>query len=119
MIFQSSLYFYTATHYNTTNNILYYIQEQYANHGIASSGNSVAFSGAYTITGGTSGGAAAVSATSSETITLSGGTTLTFTSGYANPELEADSGHILYVENRRPISRASDQTEDIKIVVEF
>ena len=46
-------------------------------------------------------------------------TTLTFTSGYANPELEADSGHILYVENRRPISRASDQTEDIKIVVEF
>jgi len=50
---------------------------------------------------------------------LSGGSTLTFTSGYANPELEADSGHILYVENRRPISRASDQTEDIKIVVEF
>ena len=47
------------------------------------------------------------------------GSTLTFTSGYANPELEADSGHILYVENRRPISRASDQTEDIKIVVEF
>ena len=105
--------------FDSTNNILYYIQEQYANHGIASSGNSVAFSGAYTITGGTSGGAAAVSATSSETITLSGGTTLTFTSGYANPELEADSGHILYVENRRPISRASDQTEDIKIVVEF
>jgi len=44
---------------------------------------------------------------------------LVFTSGYANPELEPNSGHILYVENRRPISRASDQTEDIKIVVEF
>jgi len=33
--------------------------------------------------------------------------------------LEQDSGKIIYVENRRPISRASDQTEDIKIVVEF
>ena len=33
--------------------------------------------------------------------------------------MEPDSGDIIYVENRRPISRASDQTEDIKIVVEF
>ena len=39
--------------------------------------------------------------------------------GYNDPELEPNSGHILYVENRRLISRASDQTEDIKIVVEF
>ena len=105
--------------FDSTNNIIYYLQEQYSNYGIAASGNTVAFSGAYTVTGGTSGGAAAVSATSSQTVTLSGGSTLTFTSGYANPELESDSGHILYVENRRPISRASDQTEDIKIVVEF
>ena len=104
---------------DSTNNILYYLQEQYSNYGIASSGNTVAFSGAHTVTGATSGGAAAVSTTSSQTITLSGGSTLTFTNGYANPELSADSGHILYVENRRPISRASDQTEDIKIVVEF
>ena len=105
--------------FDSANNIIYYLQEQYSNYGIAASGNTVAFSGAYTVTGGTSGGAAAVSATSSQTVTLSGGSTLTFTSGYANPELESDSGHILYVENRRPISRASDQTEDIKIVVEF
>ena len=105
--------------FDSVNNIIYYLQEQYANYGIASSGNTVAFSGAYTITGATSGGAAAVSTTSSQTVTLSGGSTLTFTGGYANPELAADSGHILYVENRRPISRASDQTEDIKIVVEF
>ena len=105
--------------FDSVNNIIYYLQEQYANYGIASSGNTVAFSGAYTITGATSGGAAAVSTTSSQTVTLSGGSTITFTGGYANPELAADSGHILYVENRRPISRASDQTEDIKIVVEF
>jgi hypothetical protein len=105
--------------FDSTNNIIYYLQEQYANYGIASSGNHVPFSGAFTITGATSGGAAAVSSTNSQNVTLSGGSTLTFTSGYANPELAADSGHILYVENRRPISRASDQTEDIKIVVEF
>jgi len=105
--------------FDSANNILYYLQEQYTNYGIDATGNSVSFSGTHTITGASSTGAAAVSSTSSETVTLSGGSSLTFTSGYANPELAADSGHILYVENRRPISRASDQTEDIKIVVEF
>ena len=42
-----------------------------------------------------------------------------FSSGLSVPELNRDSGDIIYVENRRPISRASDQTEDIKVVVEF
>jgi len=42
-----------------------------------------------------------------------------FASGYANPELSRDTGEVIYVENRRAISRASDQTEDIKVVVEF
>ena len=36
-----------------------------------------------------------------------------------NPEVQADSGDIIYVENRRPINRASDQIEDIKIIVEM
>jgi len=105
--------------WDATNNILYYQQEQYTNYGIAANGNSISFTGANTITGDTSGAATTPSATSSENVTLAGGTVLTFTSGYTNPELEPNSGHILYVENRRPISRASDQTEDIKIVVEF
>ena len=30
-----------------------------------------------------------------------------------------DSGDIIYLENRKPIQRDSDQTEDIKIIVEF
>ena len=42
-----------------------------------------------------------------------------FSGGYASPELDRDSGEIIYVENRRAISRASDQTEDIKVVVEY
>jgi hypothetical protein len=36
-----------------------------------------------------------------------------------NPEVEAHSGDIMYVENRRLINRAPDQIEDIKIVVEM
>ena len=46
------------------------------------------------------------------------GNTITFTDGFANPELQPDSGNIIYRENRKPISRATDQTEDIKIIVE-
>ena len=105
--------------WDATNNILYYVQERFANYGIDAAGNATAFSGTNTITGATSGAATTPSANASDSVTLAGGTVLTFTNGYANPELEPNSGHILYVENRRPISRASDQTEDIKIVVEF
>ena len=105
--------------WDATNNILYYHQERFANYGIAANGTQIAFSGANVVTGSSSNAAATPSATSSENVTLAGGTTLTFTSGYANPELQPNSGKILYIENRRPISRASDQTEDIKIVVEF
>jgi len=105
--------------WDATRKILYYQQEQYANYGIASSGNHVAFSGANAVTGASSNAAATPSATASQAVTLAGGTVVTFGSGYLNPELAADSGDIIYVENRRPISRASDQTEDIKIVVEF
>ena len=42
-----------------------------------------------------------------------------FVSGYSNPEIDADSGDILYIENRAPITRAADQTENIKLVIEF
>ena len=42
-----------------------------------------------------------------------------FTSGYAKPEVERNSGNVIYIDNRRTISRANDQIEDIKIVIEF
>ena len=42
------------------------------------------------------------------------GATVLNTSG-----LKHDSGKMIYVEYRMPINRASDQTEDIKLVVEF
>jgi len=38
---------------------------------------------------------------------------------YSGAELDDDSGEQIYVEYRAPINRASDQTEDVKLVVEF
>ena len=49
-------------------------------------------------------------------VTLGG---VTFSNGLANPEIENNSGEIIYVENRRLITRAADQIEDIKLVIEF
>ncbi len=44
---------------------------------------------------------------------------VTFSSGLANPEIAQNSGDMIYVENRRLITRAPDQIEDIKLVIEF
>ena len=43
----------------------------------------------------------------------------TFANGLSLPEVRANSGEIIYVENRRLIRRAADQIEDIKLVIEF
>lgn len=42
-----------------------------------------------------------------------------FNNGYAKPEIKSNSGQVVYIDNRRSISRANDQVEDIKIVIEF
>ena len=87
--------------FNSTTKVLRYIQPQFANQGIDTNQNLTAFTGTATVTG----------ATSSATGTPSSHDT--------TPELTADSGEILYVENRKPITRASDQTENVKLIVEF
>jgi hypothetical protein len=87
--------------FNATTKVLRYIQPQFANQGIDTNQNLTAFTGTATVTGGTS------SATG------------TPSSHDTTPELTADSGEILYVENRKPITRASDQTENVKLIVEF
>ena len=105
--------------WDSTLSLLYYQQESFKGFGTnATSGNYVAFSGANVITGGTS-GATGTPSTDTESVTLANSTTLSLTTGYANPELEPDSGDIIYLENRKPIQRASDQTEDIKVIIEF
>jgi len=79
--------------YDATNRVIRYIKQQ----GVQ---NNIAFATTYNVTGGTSGAVGTVSA-------------------LGNPEVAIDSGEIIYYENRRPINRASDQLEDIKIVVEM
>ena len=87
--------------FNSTTKVLRYIQPQFANQGIDTNQNLTAFTGTATVTG----------ATSSATGTPSSHDT--------TPEVTSDSGEVLYVENRKPITRASDQTENVKLIVEF
>ena len=100
--------------FDSSNRILYYIQTRHNDSGADSNGNVTAFSGANVITGADSGATGTPSAAASETAD-----NITFTNGYASPELDHDSGEILYMENRAPITRASDQTENVKLIVEF
>ena len=58
------------------------------------------FANSATVTGGTSGATATITAINT-------------------PSLEAYTGDLLYVENRVPISRASDQIEDVKLIIQF
>lgn len=79
--------------YDSANRIIYYIKQQ----GVQ---NNIAF-------------------TTSNNVTGAGSSAVGNVSALGNPEVAIDSGDIIYFENRRPINRASDQLEDIKIVVEM
>ena len=98
--------------YDSTNKILYYIQTRFNNFGLDTNGNLTAFSGANTITGSDS-GATGTPSTSTSTVD-----SVSFTC-YASSELDHDSGDVVYIENRWPITRVSDQTENVKLVIEF
>ena len=105
--------------WDSTRSLLYYQQERFGDFGTNSTtGDNSAFSGANLITGATS-SATGTPSTTTETVTLANSNTVALTTGYANPELQPDSGNIIYLENRKPISRSSDQTEDIKVIIEF
>ena len=104
------------------------------------SGVSGTFQQDETITGGTSGAVGRIVSVSGTTIryiqlatdnptghvfqsseNITGGTSsaTATVSALAAPEVQPFSGSVIYVENRRPINRASDQIEDIKIIVEM
>tara|TARA_R110000868_G_scaffold174967_2_gene411870 strand:- start:12 stop:1469 length:1458 start_codon:yes stop_codon:yes gene_type:complete len=100
--------------YDSTNKILFWYQTRFPDVGTDTNGNLTAFSGANAITGQTS--SAAATPNTSSSATTNG---VVFASGYSNPELAYDSGDIIYVEERSPITRASDQTENIKLIIEF
>ena len=98
--------------YDSTNSLLYYVQNRFNDEGVDSNGNLTSFSGANVVTG--AGGASGTPVTSSATVN-----NVVITSGYSSPEIDHDSGDIMYVENRAPITRAADQTENIKLIIEF
>jgi hypothetical protein len=100
--------------YDATNKLLYWVQTRFPDVGTDTDGNATAFSGANAITGQSSSAAATPNTSSSTDVNG-----VSITSGYSNPELAADSGDIIYVEERSPITRASDQTENIKLIIEF
>ena len=99
--------------WDATNKILYYVQTRHNDAGADSNGNVTAFSGANVITGQTS------SATGTPHASTQTVNNVSFTSGYSAPEIQHDSGELLYVENRTKITRATDQTENIKLIIEF
>ena len=100
--------------YDSTNKILFWYQTRFPDVGTDTNGNLTAFSGANAITGQSS--SASATPNTSSSATTNG---VVFASGYSNPELAYDSGDIIYVEERSPITRASDQTENIKLIIEF
>jgi len=83
--------------FDSTTKVLKYIQTQWT--GVDANGDETDFA-------------------ASETITGAGGATGTV-STVNNPEIDYYSGDTIYAENRVPITRASDQTENIKLIIEF
>ena len=98
--------------YDSSNKILYYIQTRFNDEGVDSNGNQTAFSGGNVITGQDS-SATGTPDTSTQTVD-----NIAFSSGYNSGEIDHDTD-VLYQENRAPITRASDQTENVKLIVEF
>ena len=100
--------------WDATNRILYYIQPRFTDEGVDSNGNLTAFSTAAVITGASSSATGTPDTSITSTVN-----NVVFTGGYSVSELDADTGDVMYIENRAPISRASDQTENIKLIIEF
>jgi hypothetical protein len=85
---------------DTSNNIytIYYYQENEVGSGLQSNGSRPLFVDGESINIG------------SETVTIN---------TVSEPDIVRGSGEIIYIDNRNTISRAADQTEDFKIILEF
>jgi len=100
---------------STTNGVLKYIQspDLHTDNGVVrlfESNGSNAVTGASSLASGT------VNTTYNAS---SGYLGAVFANGLAAPEIQPNSGSVIYIENRRLITRAADQIEDIKLVIEF
>lgn len=86
--------------FNSTTGVIKYIQQNVSGQGLATDGDIDAFVNAETVTGSTS-------------------TATGTSSAVTAAEIDLYSGDILYIENRLPIPRTTDQQENIKLIVEF
>ena len=113
--------------WNATTKVLKYYQNAIDGIFPEVTGTQNEFDGSNVINGATSGAAGqpdvnfpAVPNSSSRTINNTEyDLGMKFNNGYSKPELASNSGQVVYIDNRRAISRANDQVEDIKIVIEF
>ena len=101
----------TVVSWDATNGILKYYQSPDLH---TSGGKVYGFTGGNNVVGATSTASGAIDSSQNGVLA-----DITFASGQANPEIEPNSGEIVYIENRRQITRAADQIEDIKLVIEF
>ena len=99
---------------STTNGVLKYIQtvDAHSDQGVVRAFENNA-QGSGVVTG--------LASTAAGTVAAYTGSSLgsDFTDGAAIAEISNNSGEVIYVENRRLITRAPDQIEDIKLVIEF
>ena len=51
--------------------------------------------------------------------TITSGSASANSSAVVGGDFERFSGDVLYVENRSPVTRADDQIEDVKLIIEF
>ena len=91
-----------VVHWDSTNRVLKYIQTQWT--GVETTGSDKNKLTAFA---------------TSEVVTGAGSTATGTISALTNPEIEYNSGKVIYAEDRSPITRATDQTENVKLIVEF
>ena len=99
--------------FDSANKILFYTQTRYNDEGVDANGNKILFSGTDVITGATS------SATGTPTGVTETINNVSLVSGHSLPEIDEDSGDVMYIENRAPVARSVDQTENVKLIIEF
>ena len=97
-------------HYETSGTIhtIYYSQENELEYGLTSTGTKPNFAAGENINIVPAGGSVEQKTIDSDASTA-----------VKDSELTRGSGEIIYIDNRATISRAEDQTEDFKIILEF
>ena len=97
-------------HYESANGVftIYYTQENVLQYGLTSTGTKPNFVAGENVTITPIGGSVEQKTVESNP-----------TTAIKDSELTRGSGEIIYIDNRATISRADDQTEDFKIILEF